>query len=97
MNYKQIIFSALLACTTTGSLAQKITLGNCTTPDGGQYKGEIVSGKAHGKGKATYKNCGSFLGEFGKRCPSENAEAFLFEHTKPICEKNAVEILAALC
>ena len=69
MNYKQIIFSALLACTTTGSLAQKITLGNCTTPDGGQYKGEIVSGKAHGKGKATYKNGNWYEGEFvkGKR------------------------------
>ena len=56
MNYKQIIFSALLVCATSGSYAQKITLGNCTTSDGGQYKGEIVSGKANGKGKATYKN-----------------------------------------
>ena len=57
----------------------------------------ISEATARYAGKATYKNCGSFLGEFGKRCPSENAEAFLFEHTKPICEKNAVEILAALC
>ena len=75
MNYKQIIFSALLVCATSGSYAQKITLGNCTTSDGGQYKGEIVSGKANGKGKAnekgkaTYKNGNWYEGEFveGKR------------------------------
>lgn len=43
------------------------------------------------------KTEGVFMDEFGKRCPSENAAAFLFEHCKPICEKNAVEILASLC
>lgn len=48
-------------------------------------------------GKCAYKNGGVFMDEFGKRCPSENAAAFLFEHCKPICEKNAVEILASLC
>ena len=31
--------------------AQKITLGSTKTKDGGDYNGEIVSGKPHGKGK----------------------------------------------
>ena len=48
-------------------------------------------------GKCAYKNGAIFMEEFGSRCQSENAAAFLFEHCKPICEKNAVEILASLC
>ena len=64
MNYKQIILSVLLACTTSHLSAQKITLGNATTADGGQYKGELVSGKPQGKGKATYKNGNWYEGEF---------------------------------
>ena len=38
------------------ALAQKIMLGSYTLKDGGLYKGEMVSGKANGKGMATYKN-----------------------------------------
>ena len=69
MNRKQIILSVLLACATSHIHAQKITLGNSTTADGGQYKGELVSGNPQGKGKATYKNGNWYEGEFvkGKR------------------------------
>ena len=40
--------------------AQKITLGSTVTKDGGDYQGEMLAGKPHGKGKATYKN-GKYL------------------------------------
>ena len=48
-------------------------------------------------GKCAYKNGGIIMEEFGKRCQSENAVAFLTEHCRRICEKNAVEILSSLC
>ena len=44
--------------------AQKITLGSCTTKDGGQYKGEMMSGKPEGKGKTLYKNGDVYEGEY---------------------------------
>ena len=49
--------------------AQKITLGTCTTKDGGEYSGEMVGGKPQGKGKATYKNGNRYEGSYvkGKR------------------------------
>ena len=49
--------------------AQKITLGSCTTADGGAYQGEMSSGKPHGKGRATYQNGDWYEGEYvkGKR------------------------------
>ena len=48
---------------------QKIMLGSCVLKDGGMYKGEMVAGKAHGKGSATYKNGDMYEGEYvkGKR------------------------------
>ena len=46
--------------------AQKITLGSCILKDGGQYQGEMVAGKAHGKGKATYNNGDMYEGEYAK-------------------------------
>ena len=36
--------------------AQKLTLGTCVTKDGGDYSGEMVGGKPHGKGKTIFKN-----------------------------------------
>ena len=49
--------------------AQKITLGSAVTKDGGQYQGEMVMGKPHGKGKAVYKDGNCYEGEYvkGKR------------------------------
>ena len=46
--------------------AQKITLGSCTTRDGGEYSGEMASGKPHGKGKTTWKNGNLYEGEYAK-------------------------------
>ena len=42
-----------------GSMAQKISLGSCLIrEDGleGEYKGEMLNGKPHGKGVTIYKN-----------------------------------------
>ena len=47
--------------------------------------------------KFPYKSENLFMCEFGKKCLAENSTAFLCEHCIPICEKNAVEILSALC
>ena len=49
--------------------AQKIQLGSCVTKDGGEYKGEMASGKPQGKGKAVYKNGDTYEGNYvkGKR------------------------------
>ena len=49
--------------------AQRVSLGSCITQDGGQYKGEIVSGRPHGKGTTIYKNGDVYEGEYikGKR------------------------------
>ena len=47
-------------------MAQKITLGSCVTKDGGQYKGEMVGGKPHGKGSAIYQNGDIYEGEYEK-------------------------------
>ena len=51
------------------TMAQKITLGSCVTKDGGQYKGEMVAGKPHGKGSVVYNNGDTYEGEYvkGKR------------------------------
>jgi hypothetical protein len=49
--------------------AQKITLGSCVTHDGGQYKGQMVSGKPNGKGSTVFKNGDMYEGGYvkGKR------------------------------
>ena len=49
--------------------AQKISLGSCTTKDGGQYKGEMVSGKPQGKGATVFPNGDTYEGNYlkGKR------------------------------
>ena len=68
MNKRNILLSfyALLALSVS---AQKITLGSCKMKDGGEYKGQMMAGKPHGKGKTTWKDGDSFEGEYvkGKR------------------------------
>ena len=66
---KHYIVTLLFACIPTFCLSQKITLGTCVTRDQGDYKGEMVAGKPHGKGKAVYKNGNWYEGEYvkGKR------------------------------
>ena len=54
VNNNLILFLLLLF--PSASFAQKITLGSCTTRDNGQYKGEMVCGKPHGKGQTVFKN-----------------------------------------
>ena len=46
--------------------AQKITLGSVKTKDGGQYQGEIMMGKPHGKGRTVYKNGNTYEGQYEK-------------------------------
>ena len=49
--------------------AQSITLGSCTTRDGGEYNGEMAQGKPNGKGKTVWKNGNWYEGDYvkGKR------------------------------
>lgn len=42
MNYKIKVIAILLTFSPLAVSAQKITLGSCTTRDGGSYKGEMV-------------------------------------------------------
>ena len=65
MKLRHIVFTLLITSPFT-LYAQKITLGSCTTADGGDYKGEMVSGKPHGKGRTTYKNGDWYEGEYEK-------------------------------
>ena len=59
-----IILMSLMVPLAAG--AQKMTLGSTTTKDGGQYQGEMMQGKPHGKGKVTYKNGNVYEGEYQK-------------------------------
>ena len=56
MNVKTQILSLFLISLPWTVSAQKLTLGSCLTHDGGQYKGEMLSGKPNGKGNTLYKN-----------------------------------------
>ena len=58
---KTYIFSMIIAMLPLTAGAQKITLGSATTKDGGEYQGEMMSGKPQGKGKTIYKNGKSIL------------------------------------
>ena len=64
--YQFVIFSFL---SILSAHAQKITLGSCTTRDGGQYTGEMYSGHPYGKGSTKWKNGDTYEGEYvkGKR------------------------------
>ena len=53
---KPLVIALLLAFSPLAASAQKISLGSCSTRDGGQYKGEMVSGKPQGKGTTVYTN-----------------------------------------
>ena len=65
---KRFILSIFLICPLLAG-AQKITLGTCTTKDGGEYNGEMSAGKPEGKGKTIYKNGNRYEGAYvkGKR------------------------------
>ena len=54
MNKIRYIISATILLFPFALMAQKITLGSCTTKDGGEFQGEMVQGKPHGKGKTVY-------------------------------------------
>lgn len=53
---RSLLLTLTLSLSPLAVSAQKITLGSCITRDGGQYKGEMVSGKPQGKGAAVYSN-----------------------------------------
>ena len=63
------MLALVLALSPLGASAQKISLGSCITRDGGQYKGEMVSGKPQGKGTTVYTNGDTYEGSYlkGKR------------------------------
>ena len=60
------IFLIVLLTVTSVALAQKVTLGSCTTKDGGAYNGEMQSGKPHGKGVTKWKNGNVYEGNYEK-------------------------------
>ena len=64
---KIYLLSTMFAFLPMWSYAQKITLGACTTRDGGAYKGEMQAGKPHGKGTAVYKNGDTYEGQYIRR------------------------------
>ena len=64
---KKYIFTSIFALMLTLPCgAQKMTLGTAITKDGGEYNGELQSGKPHGKGRTTYKNGNIYEGEYEK-------------------------------
>ena len=69
MKIYNILFAAFLSFSLLPATAQKVTLGSCHTKDGGEYSGEMQSGKPQGKGKTTWKNGNTYEGEYvkGKR------------------------------
>ena len=66
---KCFFLALALAMASVDATAQKISLGSCITRDGGQFKGEMVSGKPQGKGTTIYKNGDTYEGSYmkGKR------------------------------
>ena len=48
------ILSTILITLPLAAGAQSITLGSCTTHDGGEYNGEMQGGKPNGKGKTIF-------------------------------------------
>ena len=61
-----MMLALMLALSPLGASAQKISLGSCITRDGGQYKGEMVSGKPQGKGTTVYTNGDTYEGSYHK-------------------------------
>ena len=60
------LFSIIVALALPSAHAQKVTLGSCTTHDGGQYQGEMQGGKPYGKGKTRWNNGDLYEGEYVK-------------------------------
>ena len=71
-NLKNDIFALIILLSIpAASFAQKdaISLGSCEVKEGilhGQYRGEMLSGKPHGKGSVTYSNGDAYDGEYHK-------------------------------
>ena len=71
-NYKHYILALLMiSLCPSYSMGQKsnITLGSCEVSEGnlrGQYKGQMLGGKPHGKGSVVYSNGDIYDGEFEK-------------------------------
>ena len=63
---KKNIIILLISTLPLASFAQKISLGSCITYDKGQYKGEMVGGKPHGKGNTIFDNGNTYEGEYVK-------------------------------
>ena len=64
MTIRPYIITLMITLLPVSAGAQKISLGSMTTKDGGQYQGEMMLGKPHGKGKVTYKNGNVYEGEY---------------------------------
>ena len=67
---KRFIYTILMLMLPLMVGAQKITLGSAKTKDGGDYNGEMVSGKPNGKGRTIYKNGNRNTKESGFRISS---------------------------
>jgi hypothetical protein len=65
--------------------AQKITLGSVKTKDGGQYQGEIMMGKPHGKGRTVYKTV------IPMRANMRKESVRVMAHTSSSMERNRKE------
>jgi hypothetical protein len=65
MRFRYIFLNVLLLASSV-VMAQKVTLGACVTKDGGNYQGEMQSGKPHGKGVTKWKNGNVFEGNYEK-------------------------------
>ena len=63
---KKYITTIIIAALPLLGSAQKITLGSATTKDGGDYQGELLAGKPHGKGRTTWENGNTYEGEYDK-------------------------------
>ena len=80
MNYKIRIAAWMLFFIPLSAGAQKISLGSCTTKDGGQYKGEMVSGKPQGKGATVFPKMAIPMRAITSKA-SERAMAFILSLT----------------
>ena len=63
------ILSLIICCWSDSALAQSITIGTYTFPDGSVYQGELFRGKPYGTGTTTFRNGDTYQGKYvkGKR------------------------------
>ena len=69
---KKTIILSFFALLSASAMPQKISLGSCIIKEDGiqgEYKGEMLNGKPHGKGNTVYMNGNVYEGEYvkGKR------------------------------